>query len=471
MKKIIITSFFLLFSWSFHAQISKIKNTQILNNKVNSYYRVTAKGFICNRETADDMLERDGKRDEIYLATSAVTLNADEVSVPNLSYKNRSRTLGDINAREPQERRAMAGTISSLGGIQTGDNIPDVEPWKNAAPASGDLLPFVLWEGDFSAERSWVLITPSIMEWDGPMDFLTNFWHNSFVGQLLRVPTMIASAPYQLLTQGINSSNGFGYDESTPGIFPATSFMQKFPNTVIKVNEDALTPQQKQEFFKTNSVVSDKPADRPIGVVNSTYNPIQFKLNQSDFEKICSTDFGYGKGIVPVKFKDQDQLKGDYTVFYAFEKITEEAEKNKISVVNNDVFDSVTQYKLRNVHANKVTDLLNAGDVLVLNDDKNIITQKFLISKEDQYYFKFKSPFNNGLMDTNNQNGRIVAATTIQPRNKFALMRYCDGSWIIKLANDLNIALSTENAGTAILTPVNFEHFSNSKNQRWFIEK
>jgi uncharacterized protein YxeA len=69
MKKIIITSISILFSVAFNAQIlnNSAKNAKTtLLNKSGKYYRVTAKGFICNRETTDDVLERDGKRDEIY---------------------------------------------------------------------------------------------------------------------------------------------------------------------------------------------------------------------------------------------------------------------------------------------------------------------------------------------------------------------------------------------------------------------
>lgn len=42
------------------------RNLKNLNKPI-TYFRVVAKGFTCNRETADDILERDGKRDEIYL--------------------------------------------------------------------------------------------------------------------------------------------------------------------------------------------------------------------------------------------------------------------------------------------------------------------------------------------------------------------------------------------------------------------
>ena len=62
---------------SFPAQIlnNSVKNAKsALLNKTGRYYRLTAKGFICNRETADDMLERDGKRDEIYLTSSSVMI-------------------------------------------------------------------------------------------------------------------------------------------------------------------------------------------------------------------------------------------------------------------------------------------------------------------------------------------------------------------------------------------------------------
>lgn len=474
MKKIILTSIAVLFSLSFPSQIlnNSVKNAKsALLNKTGKYYRVTAKGFICNRETADDMLERDGKRDEIYLTSSSVMISTSGYSLPTTAIKNRSRTMGDINGRESHEKRAMAGTGSNLGGIKTGDQLPDVNPWKNNAKASGDLLPFVLWEGELLENQS-VVITPSIMEWDGPSDFLTAFWHESFVGHLLQAPVTLASIPYNMITgSGLNGNYDIGnYDDSTPGVFPPPSVIQQC-NNFYKVDFERFTPAEKEKYRKANSVDASRPNDRPIGLDNGFYNPLTITLSASSFDKMANTDFGYGKGIVPLRYKDSSGLNGDYTVFYSFEVVADNAEKNRINVTNADAFNLTTPYKFKNALSRRVMDLLNAGNILVLNDDKNITPQKFYIKKMDNA-FRFQNVYNNQYLELYSQNGKSIMGTNPNPANSYYLIRYCDGSWIFKFTTDDSYStISTENFGTNILTPVIIEKYVGAQNQRWFFEE
>lgn len=465
------------------AQINTVSkaNAKGLAQKGNdNYYRVVAKGFVCNRETNDDMLERDGKRDEIYLASTSVLIDANGYSMPQTSVKNRTRTMGDVNGRAKEERRCMAGSAAgSLGGIQTGDNVPDVEPWKNNAMASGDLLPFVLWEGDLSGGKS-VMITPTIMEYDGPDDFLTNLWHNSFVGQLTKIPVAFASLPFALLTQGINTSNTIGqYDDSSPGVFPVPTATQQFPNQFYRLNIDGLTPVQRAEFLKNYEVVTHKPADRPIGSLQGAFQPLIMKFDAATIAQISQKDFGYGRGIVPIRFKDVSDLKGDYTVFYSFEKVTDESLKNRVNIVNNDVFDPVVGYQLRNVYADdKVADVLNGGmennTHIVLNSDKDINSQKFRIKKANDYYFTFTNIYNNFNLDLLNKNdGNGVNIVTSAPdgseTQQWAFIRYCDGSWVIRNVRTKRV-IEVYNSNNSILAPLGQWDFINAKNQRWFIE-
>ena len=476
MKKIIITSISILFSVAFNAQIlnNSAKNAKTtLLNKSGKYYRVTAKGFICNRETTDDVLERDGKRDEIYLTSSAVMISTSGFSLPTTAIKNRSRTMGDINGREAYEKRAMAGTGSNLGGIKTGDQLPDVNPWKNNAKVSGDLLPFVLWEGELPENQS-VVITPSIMEWDGPADFLTAFWHDSFVGDLLNAPVALASVPFKMFTgTGINDPFNLGsYDDSTPGVFPPPTVIQQFQN-FYKVNYEEFAPQDKQKFITANSVDAGRPNDRPIGMNNGMYNPLNIQLDASSFNRIANTDFGYGKGIIPLKYKDASGLNGDYTVFYSFELVTNDAEKNKINVTNPDAFNPSVAYKFRNAFApNFTTDLLNGGEVIVMNDDKNLQSEKWYIRKANQFYYHFINPYNNQKLGFQfNGDTQPLLAKTNGQGEEMAFIRYCDGSWIIKLSGDRKHVLQTDNLNIQLGTPVNFSPYFGGKNQRWFIEE
>ena len=476
MKKIIITSISIIFSVAFNAQIlnNSAKNAKTtLLNKSGKYYRVTAKGFICNRETTDDVLERDGKRDEIYLTSSAVMISTSGFSLPTTAIKNRSRTMGDINGREAYEKRAMAGTGSNLGGIKTGDQLPDVNPWKNNAKVSGDLLPFVLWEGELPENQS-VVITPSIMEWDGPADFLTAFWHDSFIGNLLQAPVTLASIPYNMITgSGLNGNYDIGnYDDSTPGVFPPPTVIQQCSN-FYKADFERFSPAEKEKYRKANSVDTSRPNDRPIGLDNGFYNPLTISLNAISFDRIATSDFGYGKGIIPLKYKDSSGLNGDYTVFYSFEIVTDNAEKNRINITNADAFNASVAYKFRNAFSpNYTTDLLNGGDVIVMNDDKNLQSEKWYIRKANQFYYHFINPYNNQKLGFQfNGDTQPLLAKTNGQGEEMAFIRYCDGSWIIKLSGDRKHVLQTDNLNIQLGTPVNFSPYFGGKNQRWFIEE
>jgi hypothetical protein len=479
MKKLTFLSLFV--SLAIQAQLpNKINKQEVLQSQTD-YYRVVAKGFICNRETSDDVMERDGKRDEIYLSATSTITNRQGFSIPETTVKNRTRTMGDVNGRAKEERRSMAGSaFGNLGGIQTGDNIPDVEPWKNQASPSGDLLPFILWEGILEDHQS-VIITPTIMEYDGPDDFLTNLWENSFIGQLGHLVTSVAATPFNLFTSNVNAPNNIGlYNDSAPGIYPIPTVMQQFPDQFYRVKVDLLTKEQKIEFQRQHAIVTNSPADRPIGSTENFYNPLVMKLDAASMERLSHTDFGYGKGIVPIRFIDTSGLNGDYTVFYAMEKVTETAQKGRINVSHPDVFDPIVSYSLRNVWAHdKVADVLAGGTTdnthIVLNNDLNIDSQKFNIKKANDFYFYLNNVYNRlnlDILNKNDSNGSNIVSSSADNSEiqQWAFIRYCDGSWIIRNVKTKKV-IEVYNAATNILAPLGQMEFNNGRNQRWFIEK
>lgn len=417
-------------------------------NNTNTYYRVTVKGFICNAETADDILERDGKRDEVYLTSQSHKVDTQSMMIPNTAVQHRSRVMGDINARNPAERRVMAGTADGgLGGIKTGDQVPDIEPFKNKAPATGDLLPFILWEGSLNNGEK-AIITPNIYEWDGPDDFFTSFWHNSFAGKLLKPGVSLASIPFVAIGIG----QGAAYNLDSPGVFPAVGVAQQFPNVFQKINWNSLIQADLQKYLHSHGVNADKPSDRPIGVEslsnsilsssNNIYNPLFINLDANTITRLISLDAGYGKGVVPIYCNDKDGLNGKYVLFIHFEQVLNEADKNLINLQSTDAFDGIGNYSLRNVNASdKEADVLGGGTAnnthIVLNDLKGLNSQRWRIRKVNQYYFNITNNFNNGCLDILNKNdgngSNIVTSTCDNSETQqWSFIRYCDGSWLVR---------------------------------------
>lgn len=482
--KMKINSFFIVLSvWICNTALAQVKlqaNTDaVIKNASAPYMRVSALGFICNAETADDALERDGKRDEVYLSSQSHKVDAQGRLVANTAVQHRSRLMGDINARNPVERRVMAGTADGgLGGIKTGDQIPDFEPFKNNAPASGDLLPFILWEGQLTNGEK-AIVNPSIFEWDGPEDFLTTFWHKSFVGILLRVNPVsgIASIPFQAL--GVGQATPYNFD--TPGVWPAVGVAQQFPKLFQKVNWDLLPAKEKAEFTQTHMVAAHMPADRPIGVENNNlYNPLYMHLDTDIMGRLISYDAGYGKGVLPLYFNDKDGLNGKYVLFIRFEIVTNEKDKNRINLQSTDAFDPLAAYSFRNVNASdKEADILGGGKTsnthVVLNDLKGLQSQRWTIRKANQFYFNIINNYNNLYLDILNKyniNGSNIVSSQADGNDSqlWSFVRYCDGSWLVRNFKT-NRMMEVYNGGKTVFSPLGQWDATALKNQRWFIEK
>lgn len=104
MKKYFALVFCGLLLPQLHAQIKTTINSSAktaMTKSGSDYYRVVVKGFTCNRETADDMLERDGKRDEIYLTSFSYMVNVIGNALPSTAIRTKSKLFGDINGRGP----------------------------------------------------------------------------------------------------------------------------------------------------------------------------------------------------------------------------------------------------------------------------------------------------------------------------------------------------------------------------------
>jgi hypothetical protein len=446
----------------------------------NNYYRVVVKGFSCNRETADDILERDGKRDEVYLGGISYMLNNQGQTIPRTLVRRRSRTMGDVNGRAPEERRCMAGTAAgNLGGIRTGDQLPDADPWRNKQPAKSDLLPFILWEGELPPGGDQVVIYPSLFEYDGPDDIFTQIWHNSSIVKLAEVATFIPGQLFASVT-GIGGSGGYNDDE--PGVHPAPSVAQNYPNQFMQLNLQGIDFAKPE--YRSFVVDPGRPGDRPIGITyganNRVYNPLQIRLDNNAIRLLSQQDFGYGRGIVPIRFKDQDEWKGDYTLYFSFEQVNDMAQRNQINVTNRDILDPLKNYRFRNVFADsKVADVLNGGrengTFVVLNDDKVLDSERWRIRKANEYYYFISNNYNNmylGLWNNNNINGCNIALYNHNPgdqHQQWGFIRYCDGSYIVYNVATKR-AMEVYNAASAVGSPLGQWDNTAAANQRWMIE-
>ena len=161
-------------------------------------YRVLVLGVVADRETADDPLEFDGKRDEIYVAAFWATFARNWGHTTGTGFVQ-TPVYGDVN-RLPG--RIQAGTASALGGIKTGDVVPtgfSVVPQPGVA-ASTDRLPLIVWQGVLEDSGQFVVVHPTIWESDNKPGGNFTMWRQWFFSPngsavLQRVAYRDAGAP------------------------------------------------------------------------------------------------------------------------------------------------------------------------------------------------------------------------------------------------------------------------------------
>ena len=149
-------------------------------------FRVTLTGFTVNKQSSDNILESDGKGDEVYFVVDSArydgysdrggpilvfaSVNGRETLRANGNLTERkslqSVVLGDVNFQNDPPR-IRAGSASQVGGLRTGDRYPTNEPWNVSGALRTDRLPMLLWEGELTADRDLVVLIPTIWEWDG----------------------------------------------------------------------------------------------------------------------------------------------------------------------------------------------------------------------------------------------------------------------------------------------------------------
>ena len=246
-------------------------------------YRVTVAGFRVNRESWDTFLETDGKGDEIAISAEVLTVAADGKPTGEPRWV-KSVVYGDRNNFPARER---AGSRSSMGGLKTGDNVPEVpDPWAARDKASEHRLPLLLWEGELRLDENAIVVAPTVWELDSD-DVLTAAPANTVLGvtQVLRAVTPIASTI-----------------PGTSALMPAVTSATGLASQVATFQKESM--------------------NRPIGVMrDGAYSPKLVVLNVRTAEASLASRAGKAPGVIEVRYTDPEDLKGDYTLFLQVERL------------------------------------------------------------------------------------------------------------------------------------------------------
>lgn len=262
-----------------------------------SNFKVILLGTRVITQTWDHALEVDGKGDEIYVNAEVRLINSSGdilFGTPRLS-----KTMGDINGFGS---RVKAGSLSSKGGIKTGDDIPYRNPFNQQSPEKPDEFPMKIFEGEITEDQGLVIV-PSIWEWDGGKD-LFNSWGSHvvrFTGDIVRSTVNILNAVK-------------GGSVPTEAQLKLADFLKSEIDSGLKA------------LFSFLTNITGQAMDRPIGMKKSgdqaTYSPKVIMLPLKIAEMVASKDFGLGKGIFEIFYEDDPGIGGaKYTLYVKLEKV------------------------------------------------------------------------------------------------------------------------------------------------------
>jgi hypothetical protein len=258
------------------------------------YYgvRVGLLGFRCEVETWDHAFEVDGPRDEIVVQTTVQEFDRDKKAIEQKSVQT---AIYGKASMEPAER-IQAGTATPEGGIRSGDSVPDdIRRVALVRNYPAHRLPLLLWahEGVVGEQLDgYLVITPSLIEWDGGVDFLTQYGQGigNFLAGLGKVVAAAAGVgailfpPVAGVLAGVGAAAA-GAGQAAPGLIGE---LQKFLGSA---------------------------GDRPIGqkVVDGkrTFDPQILSFNLATIRDIADADpLGLGRGVWGVSYEDDASLGG-----------------------------------------------------------------------------------------------------------------------------------------------------------------
>ena len=256
-------------------------------------FRVTINGFKVLAETWDDILEWDGKRDEVLVSTSVTMLDKDGKEL----FQNQptSPVMGDTRNLPG---RVRAGSASTEGGLMTGDSFPTATPWyRSSVDPNQDWPPMSVWEGDLVSGENVAVITPTIWEWDPG--------GNAFVGWI-----QWANSTTQKL--GAKAKELLG--ASGASVVDAVSLGLGVAVTLLDVGGPVGVPGSRPIGMKPD------PAD--ANGTTFVFNPWTLALSYEKAELIANSEpSGRGKGILTIRYIEHPYFRGDYVLYVQVERV------------------------------------------------------------------------------------------------------------------------------------------------------
>jgi hypothetical protein len=245
---------------------------------VGGSFQVSLNGFHVNRQTRDNPLDLDGPGDEIFIRDATFKIDAKGHS-HNIAY-------------------STTGARSSIYNVRTGDSFPARGAETGAGLPLTLGIPHSYYSGDIIHGEALVIF-PALWEWDSDDEAPRNLG-DAFLA-MARDPHLVSFVSRFLSIPTGTDIRAFIKKGSVMGL-PLTVTLGHGPLGLGEVG------------------------NRPIGMTRRDADTYQFDptvviITYEAADMISRNDFGHGLGIVPLRFVDDRDLEGDYTVFLQVKRI------------------------------------------------------------------------------------------------------------------------------------------------------
>jgi hypothetical protein len=274
-----------------------------LDFKAPGKYRLVALGFQVQQQSSDDLLDKDGRGNEVYVA-AAVTVTTRTLSMPQVNTV-RGGSYGDVgNSGKAFPRRYQAGSASRAGGLATGDIVPvGLNLGAPTSTVSPSAFPVVLWEGRLN-EQGMVVVHPTLWEED-----LEQTAYNQWVGKV----TAAAQGGYGALRADLAAITSLR-DGSALG--PGTG------DVILRCQDDLIYQMDRGECPAHGQ-------DRPLGLTpiysKADWHDRLVVLTQSSIEaalKATGPRPGAAPGVIIVPLLETGkEAKGGYELYLKVERL------------------------------------------------------------------------------------------------------------------------------------------------------
>ena len=354
-------------------------------------FRVTINGFTCHTPTVDHMLEVDGKGDEVFFGGITQYYKLADSSKVGPVQRNWSVRYGDINSEEGRMGlRIKAGSKpGNLGGVQTGDQFPALEPWKRKAPVYTNTLPLLLTEGELLKGVNSALVVPALWEFDGTTEEEQAL--NQFAEHITKAAVYFTASGVLMVTIGPIALPFMTVSAMMVQMNSRGDMMNNQPAANLPVFSYLDFKIPEFNVFVAKTMYGDAK-DRPVGMTEVKegyeYKPLGMLLNYESAIALSQSDFGYGKGIIPIRYKDAPDMKGDYTVYIQVETTDEKGSFDKTANVSPVSKANPKPYRLQNVYSGM--NLMNNATGPVANQAQVANKWQFEMADRfnDVYYIK-----------------------------------------------------------------------------------